>query len=275
MRLKIYLINIAFLVLLAPVKAQTSKTDISYLLEDLYYWILNSRSDSERMRLNDSVILLINNYVASDSVMKHRFDNVRNLGQIDSPDGKIKIINWNLVLRDGSNKYYLYIIRRGEKKGSNTVYKLTGANSSKPIKTNLIYTPEDWYGASYYAIQPFKAGKNVCYILLGIDFGNNFTTRKIIDVLSFDQIGGISFGRECFRKGGETLSREVIEYSSEGLVSLRIHSKKLVVFDHLDSFSNKNGNNPLDLGAGLYFDGYMLKKGVWNYVSNIEVKNRK
>jgi hypothetical protein len=275
MSLRIYLINIVFLVFLIPVKAQEPTKDISRVLQDLYYWILNSTSDSERMRLNDSVILLVNSYVASDSVMKHRFDNVRNLGQIDSPDGKLKIINWNLVLRDGSNRYYLYIIRSGGKKGHNIVYKLTGTNSIKPIRTNLIYTPENWYGAAYYAIQPFKVRKNVSYLLLGIDFGNTFTTRKIIDVLSFDEKGDILFGRECFRKGDETLSREVLEYSSDGLVSLRIQSRKLVVFDHLDSFSSGHGDSPESVGAGLYFDGYALKKGVWNYVSNIQIKNRK
>src|SRR4030042_130848 len=113
MGLRVYLINIVFLVFLIPVRAQKSSTDISLVLKDLYYWILNSTSDSERMRLNDSVILLIDSYVMSDSVMKHRFENVRNLGQIDSPDSKLKIINWNLVLRDGSNRYYLYIIRSG------------------------------------------------------------------------------------------------------------------------------------------------------------------
>ncbi len=275
MGLRVYLINIVFLVFLIPVKAQKSSTDISLVLKNLYFWILNSTSDSERMRLNDSVILLIDSYVMSDSVMKHRFDNVRNLGQIDSPDGKIKIINWNLVLRDRSNRYYLYIIRSGGKKEKNSVYRLTGTNRPEPIRTNLIYTPENWYGASYYAIQPFKNGRNVSYLLLGIDFGNTFTTRKIIDVLNFNEKGGISFGRECFRKGDEILSREVLEYSSEGVVTLRIQSKKLVVFDHLDSFSAGHGNGPESIGAGLFFDGYILKNGVWNYASNIEVKNRK
>jgi len=275
MRLRLYLIIIACLALLIPVKAQKSTTDISVVLGDLYYWIMNSSSDSERKRLNDSVILIVESYVASDSVMNHRFDNVRNLGQIDSPDGKVKIINWNLVLRDGSNRYYLYIIRSGGKKEKNTVYKLTGINSIKPIKTDQIYSPENWYGASYYAIQPFKAGKNISYLLLGIDFGSTFITRKIIDVLDFDKKGGICFGLNCFRKGNEKLFRDVLEYSSEGLVSLRVQSKKLVVFDHLDSYSGGHGEGQDNVGAGLYFDGYSLKRGVWSFVSNINVRNRK
>ncbi len=153
MRLKVYIIIIAFLSSLIPLKAQQSPKEISFILEDLYKRILNAYTDNERLRLNDSVILLIDSHVASDTVMKHRFSNVRNLGQIDSPDGKLKIVNWNITLRDGSNKYFLYIIRYGGKKGKNRICKLTGESSSKPILTDFIYTRDTWYGAVYYAIQ--------------------------------------------------------------------------------------------------------------------------
>ncbi len=275
MRLKVYIIIIAFLSSLIPLKAQQSPKEISFILEDLYKRILNAYTDNERLRLNDSVILLIDSHVASDTVMKHRFSNVRNLGQIDSPDGKLKIVNWNITLRDGSNKYFLYIIRYGGKKGKNRICKLTGESSSKPILTDFIYTRDTWYGAVYYAIQPFKSQKKNCYLLLGIDLGNTIKTRKIIDVLSFNENGEITFGRNCFLKGSEMKSREVLEYSSESVVSLRMQSGKAVVFDHLDSFSSGHGDSPENLGAGIFIDGYILKKGIWNYTTNIEARNRK
>jgi len=275
MKLRIYLINILLLTLLIPAKSQEKKWDVTRRLEDSFYWILNSSSDNEKMRLNDSVTLIIDSYVRSDSVMKHRFNSVRNLGQIESPDKKIKIVNWNLVLRDGSNRYYLYIIRRGKKKESNQVFKLTAVNSSKQISPDLVYTPENWYGAAYYAIQPFKAGNHVSYLLLGIDFGSNLMTRKIIDVLNFDEKGAISFGKMCFHRNEKVKAREILEYSSEGLISLRLESGKLVVFDHLDPFSAGHGNSPEGFGAGLSFDGYVLKKGNWNFISDIDIKNRK
>jgi hypothetical protein len=275
MRLKQYLIIIAFLSSLIPLKAQDSNENIPYILEALFSRILNTNANDERLRLNDSVMLLIDSYAASDSVLKHKFKNVRNLGQIDSPDGKIKIINWNIALRDGSNKYFLYIIRYGGRKGENRIYKLTGESSAKPILTDFIYSPDNWYGSVYYGIQPFRSQKKNCYLLLGIDLGNTITTRKIIDVLSFDEKGEITFGRKCFLKGTEMMSREVLEYSSESVVSLRMQSGKMVVFDHLDSFSAGHGDSPDNVGAGLFVDGYILKKGTWNYTTNIEARNRK
>ena len=95
------------------VSGQTKSPDISPLLENLYYRILYTNNDAERIRLNDSVRLIINSYVASDSVFKHKFTNLRYLGQIVSPDSRLKIINWNLILRDGSNKYFCYFIKKG------------------------------------------------------------------------------------------------------------------------------------------------------------------
>jgi len=275
MRLRLYLIILAALSFACPVRSQEEPRDISGVLEDLYFWIVNSSSDNEKLRLNDSVMLLVDSYVRSDTVMKHRFNNVRNLGQIDSPDGKLKIINWNLALRDGSNRYYLYIIRAGKKNSANRIYKLTGTNSLKPIRKDAVYDTLNWYGAVYYAIQPFKAEKETSYILLGIDLGDTYNSRKIIDVLNFSKSGEITFGRKCFLRDKDNIYREVIEYSSEGVVTLRIESKKLIVFDHLDIFSAGHENSASDIGAGLFFDGYILKKGYWNYVSNIEVKNKK
>jgi hypothetical protein len=92
-------------------------------------------------------------------------------------------------------------------------------------------------------------------------------------VLSFTPDGGILFGKNCFIKGKETKLREVLEYSSEGVVSLRIKSPKLIVFDHLDIFSAGHENNAESYGAGSSFDGYKLKKGNWEFISNIDVKN--
>jgi hypothetical protein len=269
MKLKPYINIILVLILFPTLKGHSQSKDISLTLQNLYDRILYSNNDVEKLRLNDSVRLLIDNYVTSDTVFVHKFSNLRYLGQIKSTDSKLKIINWNLILRDGSNKYFCYLIRKGEKGKGNKVYKLNGSHSDNSIKTDRSYSEKDWYGALYYAIQPYKED----YIFLGIDNGSLFQTRKIIDVLSFTTEGGILFGKSCFIRGKETKMREVLEYSSEGVVSLRFKSPKLIVFDHLDIISTGHETNTDSYGAGLSFDGYKLKKGNWEFISEIDVKN--
>lgn len=275
MKLRPYLILMCLLGFFYNARAQKLSYDVRSALEDLFNRISNTRDDNDRQQLNDSVQLLIDSYVISDSVMTSSFKHLRYPGQITSSDSRIKIITWNLVLRDGTNKYFLYIIRKGEKGNSNRVYKLTGQNRRVPPEPDKIYTEKDWYGALYYAVQPFKTDLGTSYILLGLDFGDPFTSRKIIDVLSFNNNGDLEFGKDCFLRGDKLKAREVIEYSAEGVITLRIESKKEIVFDHIVPFSSGHETAEDNLGSGLTFDGYILKKGIWRFISNIDVKNRK
>lgn len=258
-----------------PVNGQTDASDITLILEDLYTRITASGDDNEKIRLNDSVNLIIGNYARSDSVFTHKYDNLRYLGQILSPDKKVKIITWNLFLINSPNRYFCYFIKKGKKDKSDTVYFLTGTNRTEQIRTDITYTTGNWYGALYYDILPFKFNKKINYILLGFDFGNIDVSRKIIDVLTFTPENNLQFGLACFIKEGKNISREVIDYSPEGIVTLRLESKKMIVFDQLSKISTGHGDGSEMSGAGISFDGYVFKKGYWRFVPDIDVKNKK
>jgi len=257
------------------ITGQSSGYDISTMLEEIFEKILVSKNDSEKLRLNDSVRLLIDEYIMSDSVFDHRFTNLKYLGQIDSPDEKIKMVTWNIPLREGPNMYFLYLIKRDTKKSGKKVFRLEGVNRPEKIRNDTIYTESNWYGALYYDIRPFRNEKETCYILLGLDTDNLYMSRKIIEVLSFGENGEIIFGRPCFIRDNENRFREVLEYSAEGLVSLRMGSNKLIVFDRLDAFATGHSGDNGQYGAGIALDGYRLKKGYWNFVEDVDIKKLK
>jgi hypothetical protein len=270
-----YIFLFVALFVVSFLKLQSQPDNTSAILENLYNRILYTNNDLERVRLNDSVKLIIDDYVVSDSIFTHRFANLRFLGQVTSSDSKIKIINWNLILRNGDNRYFCYIIRKGEKGQQNNIYPLIGAHKNEPVKTNTTYNSKNWYGALYYAIQPFKSGKKTFYLLLGLDFGNSYVSRKIIEILSFTSEDEILFGKDCIIKGKDTKFREVLEYSSEGVMTLRVHSGKSVVFDHLVSYADGQKENPEYYGSEYTFDAYIYKKGLWIFSPNVDVRNRK
>lgn len=108
-----------------PVSGQTGIGDTPRILDDLYKRVTDIKDENEKLRLNDSILLIIGSYAASDSVFSHRFENLRYLGQIISPDMKLKIITWNVFMRNSPNRYFCYIIRKGERKQKNSVYNLT------------------------------------------------------------------------------------------------------------------------------------------------------
>lgn len=273
-RIKGLLIFILFFGMI-PLSGQTGLRDTHLILEDLYKRITDTKDEVEKLRLNDSIKLLIDNYVASDSVFTHRFENLRYLGQITSPDMKLKIITWNVFMRNSPNRYFCYIIRKGERKQKNSVYFLAGQNREEPIRTDITYNPDNWYGALYYSIQPFRKKRQTHYILLGLDYGNIRIARKMIEVLSFTSGGDLLFGLDCIEKENVTRLREVLEYSPEGIVSLRMETPKMIVFDRLTTISTGHGDGTDMSGAGIFFDGYILKRGSWRFISDVDVKNKK
>ena len=212
-------------------------SDASELLEKLYKRLVNNYVDTVRLRINDSIKVIIESYVNSDSVFYHNYRNLKYLGQFTSSDSLLKIVTWNLVLSGMPGKYFCYIIKRQEDEKKNLVYKLTSDYKNPPLATDTIYTEKEWYGALYYDIKPYTLDGRKMWVLLGIDYGNPFISRKIIEVLSFSSDNSIVFGRKWFSSGQVTKYREVFEYASNGMMSLRFKSDSSIVFDHLVPFS--------------------------------------
>ncbi len=255
-------------------RGQTIQNDAPKVLEKLYKHLINNYDDNDRLLINDSIRFIIDRYVKSDTVFNHRFKNLRYLGQITSRDSLLKIITWNLVLNSGNSRYYCYIIRKQEPGKSNIVHRLTTTYSELPIKTDTIYTEQDWYGALYYEIKPFITDKKQCWVLLGIDYGNPVISRKIIDVLSFAPDSSLIFGKKWFNSGIGVKFRDVFEYSSNGMISLRFQSDSSIVFDHLVPFSPAQKDNHEYYGPDYSFDAYNLKGGLWKLTINVDARNK-
>jgi hypothetical protein len=254
-----------------PANGQIKNNDTQVILRNLFAGITSDISDSEKLGKNDSIQIIINSYIRSDSVFVHRFNDIRYLGQITSKDSRLKIIAWNLLLRDTTSRYYCYFINK--QKDSNKIYKLTAMYNKDPVRVDEIYSQNDWYGAMYYDLRPVKKDNQVFWMLLGIDYGNPAITRKIIDVLSFTPDGGMVFGKKWFQSGPVTKYREVLEYGFAAVISLRFLNDKFIVFDHLVPVSPEYKDNREFYGPDFSYDAYRYEKGVWQFKVNVDVRN--
>jgi len=266
---------ILLLLLAAPaVSLNGQQAETEETLSDLFSRILNTRDDDERVRLNDSIDLIIREYVSSDLVFTHRFGYIRYLGQILSPDSRVKIVTWNLILTGGTCRYYCYIIRKGEQGADNKTVRLTAVNSDEAPETGKTYSADDWYGALYYSIQPFRVGRDTYYAILGLDYGSLLVSRKIIDVLRFTEEGKVIFGMDCFEREGSLKYREVLEYHADGVMTLRFSDRKTILFDHLAPISSGRKFDQGYYGTEFSFDAYILKKGLWVFEKNFDAVNK-
>jgi hypothetical protein len=274
MRRKLVYLLIIFLLITSVIRAQTVSVGTPVLLEKLYTRLINNYVDTNRLRINDSIRVIIENYVNSDTVFYHNFRNLKYLGQVTSSDSLLKIVTWNLVLNGLPGKYFTYIIKRQENEKNNLIYKLTSDYKTTPLTTDTIYTAQNWYGALYYDIKPYTINGQKVWILLGIDYGNPFISRKIIEVLSFSSDNYIVFGRKWFSAGDMIKYRDVFEYASNGMMSLRFRSDSSIVFDHLVPFSPSVANDRQYYGPDYSYDAYVFKNGLWWLRINVDARNK-
>lgn len=255
-------------------KGQNLTGDTSDVLEKLYDRLVNNYDDSARIRINDSIRIIIDGYVKSDSIFSSRFNDLRYLGQITSTDSLLKIVTWNLVLSRGNGRYFCYIIRRQDAGKNNKVYCLSASYRPDPILTDTTYTISDWYGALYYDLRPVDYNGKLYWILLGINYGNPEISRKLIDVLSFTSDSTLILGKNWFTKEGKKEYRVVLEYASNAMISLRFSSDKSIVFDHLVSFSPAFTDDHRYFGPDYSFDAYTFEDGIWRLKINVDARNK-
>ncbi|MDX9812226.1 MAG: hypothetical protein RBU28_07545 [Bacteroidales bacterium] len=269
-------IVICLLILLLPVFSAGTSAAAAQQTEDperLFNRLAAAKEDADRIRINDSIKTYIEGYVRSDSVMDHRFSAIRYLGQVIAPDSSLKIITWNLPLKEVPGHYFCYLIRKEEKGEPFKIFSQEALYSPGSIRTDTTYSSENWYGALYYDVR--KAGdSDNSWVLLGIDYGNPRITRKVIDVVSFTENDVPVFGKKVFSPLPDSLLfRAVFSYSTEAVMSLRFLSGDTVVFDHLVSFSQADGNNPEFFAPDYSYDAYIKEEGIWKLKNSIDVRN--
>ena len=255
-------------------KGQSASTEMPMVLEKLYGRLVNNYDDTDRLHINDSIRLILDSYVRSDSIFNHKFTNLRYLGQIISPDSTLKIVTWNLVLGNSPGLYFCYFIRKQENGKGNKVYSLTTSYRDDPVRTDTTYTESDWYGALYYDLKPYIIDDKRCWVLLGIDYGNPLVSRKIIDVLSFTSEDSLLLGRKWFESGDSLEFRYVLEYTANAMMTLRFASDKSIVFDHLVPFSQSLSNDRQYYGPDYSYDAYNFENGIWRLSVNVDARNK-
>jgi len=269
----LFLILIFFL-FVKVLAGQNDSLSVSNELEKLFGRLIENYGDSVRIRINDSIKTIVDQYVESDTIFFHRFSKVRYLGQVTSPDSLLKIVTWNLVLKHEPSRYFSYFIRKSENGKTNTIYRLSAAYDSTTIRSDTTYSTDNWYGALYYDIRPqIISGKN-CWVLLGIDYGNPEITRKIIEIITFDREGRMIFGLNTFSMSDRLSFREIFEYSATATMTLRFSGDDSIVFDHLVPFDPELINHRQYYGPNYSTDAFVLENGLWKIKLDVDARNK-
>lgn len=245
-------------------------------LRELSEIIQKGKSDSLRMEANHSFKVQLNEFLNTNASPNEDYpDSVTNLSVLTSPDKSFKLITWVVTSVDRNHFYYHGFLQQFDKKNkTNKIYQLTDVGDTLSNTGTAKLSDGLWYGCVYYKIlQHKKSGKNI-YTLLGWRGNNRQTTKKLIDVLSFNG-DKIQFGYPVFKLNKKTQYRIIFEFTTEASMSLRYEEKqKLIVYDHLSiptytPFGEKSESNLL--GPDGTYDALEFRKSRWNYLKDIDI----
>lgn len=229
----------------------------------------------ERFAANAAFIKTLVRALKTPGSFNYSFDSVKKITVLKSPDNSFRIFSWYVPVNDGTYRFY-GTIQMATKDGKLLLLPLVDGTDNIN-DTNTITSNKNWYGARYYQIIPVVAnGRQPYYVLLGWKGNNAKTSKKVIEILSFDKTGLPVFGKNVFDgiKGDKSKNRMVFEYNKLNSMTLTLDKNvKMIVFDHLAPFSPELEGNFEFYASDLSFDAYKLLDGRLKLVENIILKN--
>jgi|GEM_PF-264368 len=163
----------------------------------------------------------------------YSFNKLDFMYKLVSPDNSFRIFNWTLRFDDGTYRYYGAIQFNSINLKLIPLYDYSHMIPFD-IVTDTILTQESWYGVQYFDIGIMKKGKLPYYILLGWDGNNYISSKKLVEILHFDENNNAVFGAPLFSVPGTNPMRYQLQFNKDAFVVLKfVDHKKMIAFDNL------------------------------------------
>ncbi|MBL4653661.1 MAG: hypothetical protein JKY53_12485 [Flavobacteriales bacterium] len=237
---------------------------------------LHAKSDVKRAEFNQAFLSVFKSILSQDASYEFNFNDIPAIGDLRSPDNAFRMITWNMPLNNRTHKYFclLQVHVKGSK--DYALYELIDKSDeiTRPLNRQLDHTK--WFGALYSDIIVVKKKGKTYYTLLGWDGNDQFTTKKIIEVLYFTSSNKPKFGAQIFKLSKRSPRRIIFEYAEEVTMSLKWEEKRnQIVFDHLSPTEDDLKGVRMYYLPDMSFDALELQKGNWVYVSDVDIRIKK
>jgi hypothetical protein len=271
------LIFFFFLFIYLPIQAQQSDIEFFKKAEDscmLYSKQINADlPDQENLDISKKLSTNLKNFLNTPGSFNYPLDSIKSLGTLYAPDKSFRIISWNIPLNSGEFKYYGFIQVYNSKSNSTRCFELTDRSDEITNPENSVLSAGKWFGAIYYKILKEKVDNRTYYTMMGVQYHNLVITRKMVEILFFDEYGNPVFGAPIIQINNKKKLRLVFDYSALASVHLNYDEKlKMIVFDHVAAAEPKYNGQFEYYGPDLTFDGLVFKKGLWIYTPNLDLR---
>lgn len=233
-------------------------------LEQLLLELRAAENNAEKKLKNKAFKVELERVLQTPEAMDYPFSKLTTIGFIDSPDGQMRIVNWNVEQDDFSQKYSCFILHIDSRRKTYYVTELTedvmGMPMSQPTE---ILASNEWYGALYYKIIPVKKGSKTLYTVLGWDYYSTMSQIRLIDVIYFTG-KTVKLGSPIFKIGKETKKRMYYEHSKKAGMGLTYEPQRdRIMMDHLSPETPSMKNFRSFYVPDLSYDAFVLESGKW------------
>ncbi len=234
--------------------------------------IKNDIEGGRRGLYNDSIRNVFRNVLIKSESFDYPFDSLDYIQILRSDDGNIAVITWCVPSGDGIYNYYGFIQKRDKNDSTVELFEL----EDKSIEYKDVFmssgSPKFWFGTVYYDIIQKVIAGNTYYTLLGVDFNDSFTKKKVIEILTFDD-GRPVFGEAIIMHGRKMNRRLVFEYSSRASMMLKyFENKDMIIFDHLSPIKAGLSNSSQFFAPDLSYDALVFRNERWEFISDIDLR---
>lgn len=264
-----------FCVQLAWAQSNDDFTFFESRLQTLANKILMEESDSLKRVASQLLKEDLEELLLLKGSFQYEFESVEQLSILKSPDNKIKIYNWVVPLKDGTFEYCAYI-QFLKKRKQQSFIALEDISAFIKNESTKEFTNGDWFGALYFDLLHNRFNKKDYYTLIGWDGNDSISTKRIVDILHFEEEEQPIWGAPIIKMNDGTHHRMVLEYSKKTSARMNYNEDlEYIVFDHLSPMEGAQIGMYEFYVPSLSFNGLTFKNGKWRFVEDVPAFNDK
>lgn len=203
------------------------------------------------------------------------FDSLLYISKIKAPDNAFKIFTWELKEPLETHRYYGAIQFNSPELKMKPLFDYS---DTMDYHTKMVLTPQNWFGALYYnCILTESKNGDKYYTLFGLDKADFVSTRKVLEIMTFDKEYNVLFGNhdliERYDSTGQLVSKKnrlFLEFYDKASLSLNYNTdKEMIVYDHITAPSEKEKDAEFTYIPDGTYEGLKWVNDKWLWVERV------
>jgi hypothetical protein len=235
--------------------------------------IVFAQETDQRFRADSNFVRMLVRALKLKNSFNYSFDSLQTISRLYAPDSAFRIFTWQLK-KDEYTYFHRGAIQIRTSDGSLKLIALHDVADFSEKLLDSVRSAKNWVGVIYYRIVLKTYQNKKYYTLLGYDDFSSASTKKWLEVMTFNEngepvFGGpyISFKEDSVKKPNQL--RFNIEYKKEAATTFNYDPDlDMILYDDLISENNEPAHKETYIPDG-DFQAFKWENGQWVHVYKV------